>query len=58
MRNNPVRSLIVVLGALFIIVGAVTFYRYTAHRAASKELDGLAAPAPRRDPVSLRPGAQ
>jgi hypothetical protein len=65
MRNIPARPFILTLGALLIIVGAVTLYRgYSVHRAsarqaaASKELDRLSAPAPRRDPVSLRPGAR
>jgi hypothetical protein len=65
MGNIPARALILSLGALFIIVAAVAGYRaYTARRkaaqqaAVSKDLDRLAAPAPRRAPVSMRPGGR
>lgn len=65
MGNTPVRPLILALGALLIIAAAVAGFRaYTARReaaqqaAVSKDLERLAAPAPRRAPVSMRPGGR
>jgi hypothetical protein len=65
MGNTPARPLILALGALLIIVAAVAGYRsFNARReaaqqaAVSKDLDRLAAPAPRRAPVSMRPGGR
>ena len=65
MLNRTHRRLILALGALVVAAGAVTLYHsFIAHRDATQQaavnnkLDRLAAPAPRRDPVSLRPGGR
>ena len=63
MRLSTVK--LIVVGALLLVVGATVAYKfYNAHREAAiqaavdKDLDRLAAPAPRRKPVTLRPGGR
>jgi predicted negative regulator of RcsB-dependent stress response len=58
------KFLLAMCAVVLLCIGVIGYRAYHKHRAAQEaavvehQLDRLAAPAPRRAPVSLRPGAR